>query len=186
MNNSQDQTVLMKTIKSALISQLRASLMMLQKGVVTCSDDLWVTDQYSNRTWQLVYHALFFTDLYLYQHLDERKRFYLHKKDYQNLGEANSKDPYSKMEMAEYITYINDRIENAIDSLDLLGEDCGFYWYKVNKMEHQMVNLKHLQHHVAQLLERIRLHQDQGIGWIRDGGGDPSSEITLMGEYLHY
>jgi hypothetical protein len=104
--------------------------------------------------------------------LDLRKRFYLHKKDYQNVGEWRGKDPYSKMEMTEYLTYIDDRLEEAIGSLDLLQEDCGFYWYKVNKMEHQMVNLKHLQHHVAQLLDRIRLHQDLGIGWIRDGKAD--------------
>jgi hypothetical protein len=172
MSNSQDQIDLIATIKSALTSQLRASLMMLQEGINTCSEDLWVSNQYTNRTWQMVYHALFFTDLYLYQHLDSRKNFYLHKKDYHNLGESEGKQPYSKMEMMEYLTYINDRLESAMEGLDLLREDCGFYWYNVNKMEHQMVNLKHLQHHVAQLLDRIRLHQNQGVGWIRDGKGN--------------
>ena len=51
--------------------------MMLQKGINTCSDDLWVSDQYSNRTWQMVYHTLFFTDLYLYQHLDQPEETFI-------------------------------------------------------------------------------------------------------------
>ncbi len=159
-------------IKSALISQYRASLMMLEKAIRTCSDELWDSEQYSNRTWQLVYHLLYFTDLDLYQNLKGRKYWSLHRKDHQNLGEWQGKTPYSKSEMLEFLRYLANRLEQAVYDLDLAHPESGFHWYKVGKLEHQLVNLKHLQHHTAQLMERIRFHQAAAVPWIRDGSGD--------------
>lgn len=137
-----------------------------------CSADLWTSSKYKNTTWQLVYHTLFFTDLYLYQDLDTRINWVKHRNGYQDLGNEADKVPYEKEELLAYLDYIDERLESAIASLDLTREDCGFYWYKVNKLEHQLVNLKHLQHHIGQLQDRIRNDQGQGIGWIRDGAVD--------------
>ena len=162
----------MDALKVALISQYRASIQMLRKAIEVCSADLWDSEQYHNRTWHVVYHALYFTDLYLYQHLEDRKAGPFYRKGYQDLEYPNEKTPYQREEMLEYLQYVEDRIEPAVAALDLAQEDCGFYWYKVNKLEHQLVNLKHLQHHIGQIQDRIRNHQNQGIGWIRDGSDD--------------
>lgn len=176
MNDPETPTDSLLVLKSALISQFQASLMMMEKGIRICSEDLWVSTNYKNRTWQLVYHTLFFTDLYLYQHLDDRQLWYGHKKDHHTLGAFEGKEPYKKDEMLEFLGYIANRLVKAIGDLDLTKADSGFYWYKVNKLEHQLVNLKHLQHHLAQLMERIRLHQDAAVSWIRDGSGDTRKE----------
>jgi len=54
----------------------------------------------------------------------------------------------------------------AVDALDLRRRDSGFHWYKVSKLEHQMINLRHIQHHTAQLADRLRASDDIGIGWV--------------------
>jgi len=61
-------------------------------------------------------------------------------------------------------------IDSAVDRLDLSAPDSGFPWYKMSKLEHQFVNLRHLQHHTGQLAERIRQVTGRGIRWA--GGSD--------------
>ncbi len=57
-------------------------------------------------------------------------------------------------------------VDGAVDALDLHNPQCGFPWYKTSKLEHQMVNLRHLQHHAAQLADRLRAALDIGIRWV--------------------
>jgi hypothetical protein len=120
----------------------------------------------------MVYHCLFFTNLYLFQNLDQRKNWSQHLPDYQNLGEHEGKQPYSRGALIDFTREILTALDHRVDGLDLNAEDCGFHWYKVNKLEHQLVNLKHLQHHLGQLQDRIRNAQHTGIAWVRDGSGD--------------
>ena len=53
------------TLQAALKSQYHASLAMLLEAIDSCPADLWTSDQYVNQFWQVTYHALFYTDLYL-------------------------------------------------------------------------------------------------------------------------
>jgi hypothetical protein len=41
----------------------------------------------------------------------------------------------------------------------------GFSWYKVSKLEHQIINVRHLQHHTAQLADRVRRNANVGVRW---------------------
>ena len=58
----------------------------------------------------------------------------------------------------------------ARDMLDLDAPECGFWWYKMSKLEHQFVNIRHTQHHAAQLMDRLRQVAGVGIDWIGGGG----------------
>jgi hypothetical protein len=60
----------------------------------------------------------------------------------------------------------------AVDTLDLDNPQSGFHWYKMSKLEHQFVNIRHVQHHAAQLADRLRAAADIGTPWI---GGGPAS-----------
>jgi hypothetical protein len=57
-------------------------------------------------------------------------------------------------------------VDGAVDALDLLSPESGFHWYEIPKLEHQMVNLRHLQHHTAQLADRLRASGDIAIKWV--------------------
>ena len=71
-----------------------------------------------------------------------------------------------KEEVLAYWNICDSSIDLAVDALDITNPDCGFFWYKVSKIEHQLISLRHLQHHMAQLGDRIRAATNTGIGWI--------------------
>jgi hypothetical protein len=56
-------------------------------------------------------------------------------------------------------------VDDAVDALDLDDPQSGFSWYKVPKMEHQIINIRHIQYHQAQLADRLRVATGTGIGW---------------------
>jgi len=39
--------------------------------------------------------------------------------------------------------------EHGVAGLDLSAPQCGFPWYKMPTLEHQIVNIRHIQHHAA-------------------------------------
>jgi hypothetical protein len=41
----------------------------------------------------------------------------------------------------------------------------------VSKLEHQLVSIRHLQHHTAQLADRVRTRVGIGIDWVGHGDG---------------
>jgi hypothetical protein len=56
-------------------------------------------------------------------------------------------------------------VDAAVDALDLESGSSGFAWYPIPKLEHQLVNLRHIQHHTAQLADRLRAFADIGVSW---------------------
>jgi hypothetical protein len=63
-------------------------------------------------------------------------------------------DAYSKAEILEYIDLLDAHVDAAVDALDLDAGDTGFSWYtKMTKLDHQLMNLRHLQGHVGQMSE---------------------------------
>ncbi len=159
-----------KEVKSGLKSQYHASLEMLRRCINECSEELWTSNKMVNPYWRVVYHTLFFFRLYLFQHLDDHKPWEFHKPGSHNMSldpDATEVTPYTRKEMIELVEHCKDLIDIKVDATNLSAEDCGFHWYKVPKLEHMMVNLRHLQHHVAQLQDRLRNEENKGINWVR-------------------
>ena len=73
-------------IRKALTSQYLAALAMLEETIRRCPDDLWVDPQAKDQFWQIAYHALFFTHLYLQESEAAFRPWAKHRKDYHNLG----------------------------------------------------------------------------------------------------
>jgi hypothetical protein len=65
-----------------------------------------------------------------------------------------------------YWSVCDSAINPAVDALDINNPDCGFFWYKVSKLEHQFINLRHLQHHLARLADRLRAATNTGVTWV--------------------
>jgi len=157
-------------IRKAFKSQYHAALEMMRRCIDQGSDELWTSDEMVNPYWRIVYHTLFFFRLYLHQHLDDHKHWEKHKAGAHNLSlDPDSTDvlPYTKAEMLEFLEQCKSMIDDSVQNMDLTRTDCGFHWYKVSKLEHMIVNLRHLQHHVAQLQDRLRNVENKGINWVR-------------------
>lgn len=158
------------SIQDILKSQYHASLAMLRQAVDACPAELWTDTSYVNQFWQVAYHTLFYTDLYLdaseaafvpWEHHRPQHNFFPSGPE-----AAGSLTPYSIDEVRAYSARCDAKIDGAIDRLDLTAPDSGFSWYKMSKLEHQFVSLRHIQHHTGQLAERIRQTTGQGVGWV--------------------
>ena len=55
--------------------------------------------------------------------------------------------------------------DDAVAGLDLNDPQNGFSWYNVPKAEHQIINIRHIQYHQAQLADRLRAATGAGVGW---------------------
>jgi len=149
-------------LRSVLKSQYHAALAMLREAIERCPLDQWSGTGHKNAFWQISYHTLFFTHLYLQQSEVTFRRW-----PKQHGGEDGiSADPYTPAQVLEYWDVCDEMVDGALDALDLESPDSGFSWYSMSKLEHQLVNIRHIQHHTAQLIDRLRLAADIGIRWV--------------------
>jgi hypothetical protein len=156
------------TIQSALKRQYHASLAMLNEAIEACPETLWTSEAYVNPTWQIAYHVLFYTDFYLQPSEAAFVPWEHHRPDYQyfSAGKKLALTPYSKEEMAAYGRRCQEMVDAAVDGLDLTSPESGFPWYEMPKLEHQLLNLRHLHHHTGQIAERLRHVANRGIEWV--------------------
>jgi hypothetical protein len=57
-------------------------------------------------------------------------------------------------------------VDDAEDELDLDRTECRLSWYQMSKLDHQLVNIRHIQHHSGQVIDRVRAAADVGIPWM--------------------
>lgn len=74
--------------------------------------------------------------------------------------------PYTTSQVLAYWKHCDDMVDAAVRSLDLQSSESGFHWYRFPKLEHQIVNLRHIQNHTAQLGDRLRASTGTGIRWV--------------------
>jgi hypothetical protein len=171
--NSGNSFISIESLRILLKSQYRAALAMLKQAIERCPDDLWIDRGRVNPFWQNAYHALFFTHLYLEPDEAAFRPWQHHREEYQFLGNLpwpphhppKIGEPYTREEVLEYWRICDGRVDGAVDALDLQAQDCGFWWYKMSKLEHQIVSIRHIQHHTAQLADRLRARAGLGIDW---------------------
>jgi hypothetical protein len=164
-------------LRAALKSQYHAALAMLRESIERCPEDLWLDHRPKNAFWQIAYHTLYFTHLYLQPRLEAFRPWEGHQGGVQHEdGIAGTADPasalplipgpYTKLQTLAYWSHVDTMVDGAVDRLDLSSRESGFYWYAMSKLEHQLVNLRHVQHHLAQLADRLRAADDVGIRWV--------------------
>jgi hypothetical protein len=171
----------MKTrIVATLKSQYHAELAMLRQAIEQCPDDLWYSQTPRNAYWQVAYHVLFFAHLYLMPNEAAFRPWARHQRNAQHEdcipGPADPESklplippPYAKADVLEYWSFCDDMVDSAVDAIDLDGDASGFSWYRMSKLEHQFINIRHIQHHTAQLADRLRAHSDIGVRWVSSG-----------------
>ncbi len=176
MNSQVNNLDTIGVMQVSLKSQYHASLEMFKEAIEKCPDELWLDNQSINAFWQVAYHALFYVHMYLQPDLESFKPWAEHqsKVQYQNgfAGPANEgnqlpliPEPYSKAQVLKFLSICNNMVDAALDSFDLLESKSGFPWYTCTKLEHQIISIRHLQHHAAQLGDRLRNANGVGLTW---------------------
>ena len=154
-----------------LQSQYRASLAMLLTAIEKSPDALWTSGACANPCWHIAYHTLYYADLYLHQTEADFTPWEKHRPDHQRLAARRPDSPplipYSQAEALEYGRRIDAGVAAALARLDLTAPECGFSWYQMSKLEHQLVGLRHIQHHTGQLVDRLRHATGGGSPWTK-------------------
>src|ERR1043166_5324966 len=85
----------MQNFRSELKSQYHAALAMLREAIERCPDEEWLSRDHKNAFWQVAYHVLFFTHLYLQPN---EAAFVLWSQNRgANAGRAGERHPISKV-----------------------------------------------------------------------------------------
>ncbi len=180
---SVDSTNATEALRSALKSQYHAALAMLRQAIERCPDDLWSGGDYANPFWRIAYHTLYFVHLYIQPSAAAFRPWEHHQTGIQDMDDIpappdiqdltefphrppQTGEPYTKAQVLEYCTVCEEMVDDAVDALDLLDRESGFSWYKLPKAEHQLVAIRHIQHHTAQLGVRLREAAGAGIDWV--------------------
>lgn len=162
-------------IRAVLKSQYHAALKALRLCIVQCPEEMWA-DQADGPApfWRVAYHTLFYTHFYSQQEAEQFQPWAKNWRGVETLAGMPAEcqeaprpfSPYSRAEMLEYWQMCDDRIDADIDTLDLEASQCGFPWYTMGTLEHQLVNLRHIQHHAAILSARLRRTAGIQIAWV--------------------
>jgi hypothetical protein len=157
----------MRALRSAVKSQYHACLAMLRTAIRRCPEDLWTSrGGHANPFWRIAYHTLFYTHLYLQANNRIFRPWEHHQRGIQHMEKwRKTWGVYTKAEVLAYWRVCESLVDDAVDALDLTAPRSGFSWYKIPKMEHQIVNIRHIQYHEAQLADRLRAATGAGVGW---------------------
>jgi hypothetical protein len=151
------------SFKETLWKQFGACIDMLENAIVMCPDELWDTKE---KFWYSSYHRLFFLDYYLT--LDPAK--YISPKPFSN-SEFESKLPertYTKDELLTYLQASREKCHKLIFSLtdEILNMRWVNQYRNYSVFEMHLYNLRHVQHHAAQLNQLLRQKTNNAPAWV--------------------
>jgi hypothetical protein len=160
--------------KPAILTQYLAALEMLKQTVVKCPPALWDEPSDKNKFWHITYHALFYTHLYLQVSESEFKAWAKHREHYQFLGPLpwppheppSIGQAYDKEDLLAYLEVCQAQVKEIVPLLDLEAAASGFSWQPFGKLELQLYNLRHLQHHIGELMERLGTRAAIEVDWL--------------------
>lgn len=154
--------------REVLWRQFGAAIAMLENALLACPDELWSDRSRQPEYWYVVFHTLFFLDLYLSESLDEfapPAPFGL-----EELDPAGVLPPrvYTKEELHTYLQHCRVKCRATIAALTVeqAGEERGFGSIRGSVVELLIYNLRHVQHHAAQLNLILRQETDSAPGWV--------------------
>ncbi len=173
---SSHPTLDLNLVRDSLKRQYHAALAMLREAVELCPDELWLDATPRNACWQHAYHVLFYTHFYMMDTPDDFVPWVEHQAQVQNPDgipgppDPNSElphmpTPYTREQVLAYCEFCDTRVDERVNDMDLASSESGFFWYPIPKLEHQLVNIRHIQHHAAQIADRLRNTCDLGVNW---------------------
>ena len=165
--------------------QFAAAIQMMRSAIEACPDDLWDDRADGTPFWHLAYHVLFYTDLYLTDDLESFSARDFHEGnahflpgDYREFGGVvtTPANAFTKTNLVEYADHCLGKCDDTFARLtdERALERCGFWWYELNVAEFLLNNLRHAQHHTAQLMLILRRRADIGIDWLGTRDNEPA------------
>lgn len=153
------------TFEADLWNQFGASVEMLENAISICPDEFWNTEE---RFWYNAYHCIFFIDYYL---STQPKEFAPPAPfDFSEFEDRMPSQIYSKPEILEYLSFCKQKSKNLFAGLNTqkLNErwinESGSMNYSI--LEILVYNMRHIQHHAAQLNLFLRQNIQNVPDWV--------------------
>ncbi len=167
------------TLAELLAHQFDASLCTLHLAVSRCPDSSWRQPVAAWKFCQAAFHATFFADVYLQASDDvdalRRQPFHVeHAAEFRDYEELQDREPvllYEKPFVLGYLQDVRRKAQETIarESAEVLAGPSGFRRRKCSRAELHVYNIRHIQHHAAQLSLRLRLDAGIDIPWVGHG-----------------
>ena len=154
----------------AIAEQYGAALTMLENTIVNCDNELWGDSNRDPIISQIIYHTLYFIDIYLSKDRAEWEAFV------GKLGEDGDADTYihipeklfTKQELLNYShdirTKASERFKNL--SIEELNSKPLFDWHGSSVLSSLLYNLRHIMLHVGALHVRLNAEGKEPLNWI--------------------
>jgi hypothetical protein len=151
-------------LAAILISQYHASLEMLKQTITLCPETIWNAAGDTNKFWQVAYHALYFTHVYL-EDSEETYTPWVEYREVYDFDETQTFEPYDKATVLEYLAFCQQRVAERVPLL-ILEAATGHAGKSFTTMELQIYSIRHLMQHTGELMERLGTRTDAQIDWV--------------------
>ena len=155
-------------IKDALIRQYAASVKTISNAAQACPKSLWSSATPKYRFWQVAYHALFFTHLYASASIDEFTPWANHREGLESMDPIQEEgESFCTVEdVIRYAEHAMQLIRDGLPEQDLSGPSGIPWWNEFSKFEMHIYNIRHVQHHAGQLVDRLRNEAGVESDWV--------------------
>lgn len=157
---------MIQLVKDSLWSQFGASIDMLENALKLCPEELWNSEK--SFSWQ-AYHTLFFLDYY--STLDPVGFGPRNPFTYSEFGKGKPKGVFAKNDILNYLEFNRNKCLELI--MNLTPELMESRWINESKtmnfsvFEILIYNMRHVQHHAAQLNKMLRQEINDAPRWVK-------------------
>ena len=158
--------------RSAIRQQFHAAIDMLANAIKACPDSVW-PGQRQRPFWYLAFHVLFFLDLYLSSEGESR----FHPPPPFGLTELEPEvilpeRAYGKDELLGYLEHCRKKLDAVMAGMTeaWIANPCPIAFRAMSNGELLLYNMRHVQHHAAQLNMLLRQATDSAPRWVSKGG----------------
>jgi DinB superfamily len=153
------------SIQEAVWNQFGASIDMLENAIIMCPDEHWDTKL---NFWYAAYHCIFWTDYYLTAEpgtFEPPAPFTL--SEFDPAGKMPGRT-YTKAELLSYLEYCRQKASELIAGLthDRLSDRWINDYKNYSLLEILLYNIRHIQHHSAQLNLLLRQTINNAPAWV--------------------
>ena len=168
---------MLELYRELTVNQYLASFATLADCINQCPDTCWQAPVGNHAFDQVVFHTLFFADVYLSVDLATAQQQAFHAthaaifNGYEELEDHIPQRHYPRDFLLTYLEHCRLKAATVVaaETEESLSVRPGFDWQQFSRGELHVYNIRHIHHHVAQLSLCLRRDQKIGIKWHRSG-----------------
>ena len=158
--------------RSAIRQQFHAAIDMLANAIEACPDSVW-SGEPPRAFWYIAFHTLFFLDMYLSPVVEAEFRPPAPFGLAELADDASVQEPaHTKDELLAYLAHCRKKLDAVMAAMteEWAAAPCPFDYRNMGNGELLLYNMRHVQHHAAQLYLLLRQRTDSAPDWVSKGG----------------